>query len=79
MAEARASAERGDLGGAVATLKSCQRALSESAAARSDYQLCVTLDAKLKEMQEHMASRRVYEASGRAYILSGLSSHSWWR
>ncbi|MCI28606.1 inter-alpha-trypsin inhibitor heavy chain H3-like, partial [Trifolium medium] len=30
-------------------------------------------------MQERMASRHVYEASGRAYILSGLSSHSWQR
>ncbi|KAJ6357946.1 hypothetical protein OIU78_005725 [Salix suchowensis] len=36
-------------------------------------------DAELKEMQERMASRHVYEASGRAYILSGLSSHSWQR
>ncbi|RWR96647.1 zinc finger protein [Cinnamomum micranthum f. kanehirae] len=79
MAEARVSAERGDLGSAVATLESCRRALSESAAARSGDPLCVTLDAELKEMQERMASRRVYEASGRAYVLSGLSSHSWQR
>ncbi|KAL0436912.1 UNVERIFIED_CONTAM: hypothetical protein Sradi_0399100 [Sesamum radiatum] len=27
-------------------------------------------------MQERMANRRVYETSGRAYVLSGLSSHS---
>ncbi|KAJ8621724.1 hypothetical protein MRB53_030253 [Persea americana] len=49
-AEARASAEWGDLGGAVATLKSCRRALPESAAAWSSDHLCVTLGVKLKEM-----------------------------
>ena len=26
-----------------------------------------------------MANRRIYETSGRAYMLSGLSSHSWQR
>lgn len=79
MAEARASAERGDLGNAVTVLESRRRALSESAAARAGDQLCAALDAELREMQERMASRRVYEASGRAYVLSGLSSHSWQR
>ncbi|XXG62014.1 hypothetical protein AAC387_Pa05g0472 [Persea americana] len=79
MAEARASAERGDLGSAVTVLETCRRQLSESTAARAGDQLCASLDAELKEMQERMASRRVYEASGRAYVLSGLSSHSWQR
>lgn len=79
MAEARSSAERGDLACAVAVLESCRRTLSESAAARSGDQLCAALDVELKEMKERMASRRVYEASGRAYVLSGLSSHSWQR
>ncbi|XP_077226806.1 E3 ubiquitin-protein ligase WAV3-like [Tasmannia lanceolata] len=79
MAEARASAERGDLNGAVAVLESRRRVLSESVSARAGDQLCIALDAELKEMQERMASRRVYEASGRAYVLSGLSSHSWQR
>jgi hypothetical protein len=37
------------------------------------------LDAELKEMQDRMANRQRYEASGRAYVLSGLSSHSWQR
>ncbi|KZV37384.1 hypothetical protein F511_01252 [Dorcoceras hygrometricum] len=79
MAQARAAAENGDLAGAVSILENCRKALSETAAAKSQDKLCVALDAELKEMQERMASRHVYEASGRAYILSGLSSHSWQR
>ncbi|XP_050384774.1 E3 ubiquitin-protein ligase WAV3-like isoform X1 [Argentina anserina] len=79
MAQARAAAERGDLAGAASTLEDCRRVLSETVSAKSNDRLCVALDAELKEMQERMASRHVYEASGRAYILSGLSSHSWQR
>ncbi|XP_050144450.1 E3 ubiquitin-protein ligase WAV3-like [Malus sylvestris] len=79
MAQARGAAELGDLTGAVSTLENCRRVLSETVSAKSQDRLCVALDAELKEMQERMASRHVYEASGRAYILSGLSSHSWQR
>ncbi|XP_073315766.1 E3 ubiquitin-protein ligase WAV3-like [Primulina huaijiensis] len=79
MAQARTAAENGDLTGAVSMLENCRKALSETASAKSQDKLCVALDAELKEMQERMASRHVYEASGRAYILSGLSSHSWQR
>lgn len=79
MADARAAAENGDLAGAVSILESCRKALSETASAQSGDRLCVALCAELKEMQERMANRRVYEESGRAYVLSGLSSHSWQR
>ncbi|OMO70995.1 Zinc finger, RING-type [Corchorus olitorius] len=79
MAEARTIAEQGDLAGAVSVLENCRRVLAETVSAKSHDRLCVALDAELKEMQERMASRHVYEASGRAYILSGLSSHSWQR
>ncbi|XP_022765377.1 uncharacterized protein LOC111310317 isoform X2 [Durio zibethinus] len=79
MAQARTTAEQGDLVGAVSILENCRRMLSETVSAKSHDRLCVALDAELKEMQERMASRHVYEASGRAYILSGLSSHSWQR
>ncbi|XP_057471258.1 E3 ubiquitin-protein ligase WAV3-like [Actinidia eriantha] len=79
MAQARSAAEQGDLAGAVSILESCRRVLSETLSAKSGDRLCVALDAELKEMQERLASRQVYEASGRAYILSGLSSHSWQR
>ena len=79
MAQARLAAEQGDLSGAALILENCRKMLSETISAKSHDRLCVALDAELKEMQERMASRHVYEASGRAYILSGLSSHSWQR
>nr|DAD26212.1 TPA_asm: hypothetical protein HUJ06_027680 [Nelumbo nucifera] len=79
IAAARSAAEQGDLTGAVSVLDRCRKVLSETVSARAGDGLCVALDAELKEMQERMASRRVYETSGRAYVLSGLSSHSWQR
>lgn len=79
MALARTAAEKGDLAGAASILENCRKLLSETVSAKCHDRLCVALDAELKEMQERMASRHVYEASGRAYILSGLSSHSWQR
>ncbi|KAM7267535.1 hypothetical protein ACFE04_009701 [Oxalis oulophora] len=79
MAHARNAAERGDLSGAISILEKCRRILSGTVSAKSRDSLCVVLDAELKEMQDRMASRQVYEASGRAYILSGMSSHSWQR
>ncbi|XP_021650025.2 E3 ubiquitin-protein ligase WAV3 isoform X2 [Hevea brasiliensis] len=79
MAEARVAAENGDLARAVSVLESCYKSLSETASAQTGDRLCVALCAELKEMQERMANRQVYETSGRAYVLSGLSSHSWQR
>ncbi|KAL8159828.1 hypothetical protein V2J09_001365 [Rumex salicifolius] len=79
MGQARIAAELGDLSSAISVLENCRNVLASSASAKSQDRLCVALDAELKEMQERMASRHVYEASGRAYILSGMSSHSWQR
>ncbi|XP_047082889.1 E3 ubiquitin-protein ligase WAV3-like [Lolium rigidum] len=79
MAAARFSAERGDLTHAVSLLEDCRRMIMTSASGQSGDRLCQSLDAELKEMQERMANRQRYEASGRAYVLSGLSSHSWQR
>ncbi|XP_076957360.1 E3 ubiquitin-protein ligase WAV3-like [Bidens hawaiensis] len=79
MVQARTAAEEGDLAQAICSLENCRRVLSETVSAKSGDRLCAALDAELKEMQERMASRHMYEASGRAYILSGLSSHSWQR
>ncbi|PVH35563.1 hypothetical protein PAHAL_7G214500 [Panicum hallii] len=76
---ARAAAERGALSEAVTILEDCRRVLSQSFASQNGDRLCMALDAELREMQERMASRQLYEASGRAYMLSGLSSHSWQR
>lgn len=79
IADARAAAEHGDLAAATLLLDDCRKKLSESVSARSGDRLCVGLVAELREMKERMASRRMYESSGRAYVLSGLSSHSWQR
>ncbi|KAI3520151.1 hypothetical protein L1887_09384 [Cichorium endivia] len=79
MVQARTAAEEGDLSQGICTLENCRRDLSGTVSAKSGDRLCMALDAELKEMQERMASRHMYEASGRAYILSGLSSHSWQR
>ena len=53
--------------------------MSETISSQAGDRLCVALGAELREMQERMANRRVYESTGRAYVLSGLSSHSWQR
>ncbi|CAI9770799.1 unnamed protein product [Fraxinus pennsylvanica] len=79
IAEARVAAEHGDFAAAVSVLENCRRKLSETVSARAGDRLCVLLDAELREMQERMTNLRVYETSGRAYVLSGLSSHSWQR
>ncbi|KAK8970589.1 hypothetical protein KSP40_PGU004184 [Platanthera guangdongensis] len=79
MVEARAAAEQGALSEAVSVLEARRVILSESLAGRSGDPLCISLDAEMKEMQERMESRQRYEESGRAYVLSGLSSHSWQR
>lgn len=79
MVEARAAAERGDFSGAVSVLGRCHKAMSETVSMRAGDRLCVALGAELTEMRERMANRPVYESSGRAYVLSGLSSHSWQR
>ncbi|XP_072956764.1 E3 ubiquitin-protein ligase WAV3-like [Typha angustifolia] len=79
MAAARAAAERGALSEAVSILEGRRGILSESLAGKSGDRLCLALDAELREMQERMVNRQRYEASGRAYVLSGLSSHSWQR
>ncbi|KAJ3679986.1 hypothetical protein LUZ60_016264 [Juncus effusus] len=79
MALARASAEKGALSEAVEILEGERNRLSETLTGKMGDKLCVSLDAELKEMQERMKSRKRYEESGRAYVLSGLSSHSWQR
>ncbi|KAL3518402.1 hypothetical protein ACH5RR_020991 [Cinchona calisaya] len=79
MAEARAAAERGDLATAVLVLEHCRKQLADSVSHKVGDRLCTILDAELREMQERMANRQIYETYGRAYVLSGLSSHSWQR
>ncbi|KAK9676690.1 hypothetical protein RND81_11G093600 [Saponaria officinalis] len=79
MTEAKSMAEGGDLVGAISILERCREMMSASASARAGDPLCIGLGNELREIQERMSNRQTYEASGRAYVLSGLSSHSWQR
>ncbi|KAJ1298847.1 hypothetical protein BS78_01G485200 [Paspalum vaginatum] len=78
MSAARSAAEAGAFSEAVAILEGRRRILESQAAESSDNQ-CLALMTELREMQERVESRRRYEESGRAFMLAGLSSHSWQR
>lgn len=78
MSAARAAAEGGALSQAVSILEGRRRILESKAAHSSDSQ-CLALITELREMQERVESRQRYEESGRAFMLAGLSSHSWQR
>ncbi|KAF7842488.1 E3 ubiquitin-protein ligase WAV3-like [Senna tora] len=79
IAEAQRLAEMGDLQGAKALLEAKRAILLASASATAGDAICTWLDAELRETRERMESRELYEHTGRAYVLSGLSSHSWQR
>uniref|UniRef100_J3LJV7 VWFA domain-containing protein n=1 Tax=Oryza brachyantha TaxID=4533 RepID=J3LJV7_ORYBR len=78
MSAARSAAEDGFFPQAVSILESRRRILEFHAAQSSDSQF-LALIKELREMQDRVESRQRYEESGRAYMLSGLSSHSWQR
>jgi len=78
MAAAQAAAEDGHYTRAASILEA-RRLLLESCALLSWDQQTQALVAELREMQERVLNPQLYEGSGRAYILSGLSSHSWQR
>nr|DAD43710.1 TPA_asm: hypothetical protein HUJ06_001940 [Nelumbo nucifera] len=79
IAEAQGMAEKGNLEGAQSVLANRRSVLLASASAQAGDGLCNWLEAELKEIRERMASQELYEETGRAYVLSGLSSHSWQR
>lgn len=79
ISEAQRLADVGNLEGAQMVLAQRRSALLSSASARAGDGLCNWLEAELGEIRERMASLESYECSGRAYVLSGLSSHSWQR
>ncbi|CAN6285729.1 unnamed protein product [Urochloa humidicola] len=78
MSAARAAAEVGAFSEAVAILEGRRRILESKAAQSSDNQF-LSLITELREMQDRVESRQRYEESGRAFMLSGLSSHTWQR
>ncbi|CAN6299165.1 unnamed protein product [Urochloa humidicola] len=76
IAAARAAAERGAHAEAAEILRSRQRSVARSAAARAGDLACLALSRELREMRARVADQRRYEVSGRAYVLAGLSSHA---
>jgi hypothetical protein len=78
MSAAQAAAEEHDYARAASILEARGRLLESCASLSSDQQT-QALVAELREMQERVLNPRLYQGFGRAYILSGLSSHSWQR
>uniref|UniRef100_A0A0D9VPE3 RING-type domain-containing protein n=1 Tax=Leersia perrieri TaxID=77586 RepID=A0A0D9VPE3_9ORYZ len=78
MSAARSAAEDGSFAQAVSILEGRRRILELHAAHSSDSQFSALIK-ELREMQDRVESQQRYEESGRAYMLSGLSSHSWQR
>ncbi|KAL9386845.1 hypothetical protein Peur_019969 [Populus x canadensis] len=79
IAKTQRMAEMGDLKGAQALLANQLSTLLTTASSQAGDDLCNQLEAELKETTERMETRELYERSGRAYVLSGMSSHSWQR
>ncbi|XP_022724855.1 uncharacterized protein LOC111281377 [Durio zibethinus] len=79
IANAQRRAELGDLEHAQALLSEQRRALLSSVSAQAGDGLCNWLEAELRETGQRMANMQLYEQTGRAYVLSGLSAHSWQR
>ncbi|CAN6282845.1 unnamed protein product [Urochloa humidicola] len=78
MAAAQAAAEEHDYERATSILETRRLALESRASLASDRQT-QALAAELREMQERVLNHQRYNESGRAYMLSGLSSHSFQR
>ncbi|KAL5210549.1 hypothetical protein ABZP36_006172 [Zizania latifolia] len=78
MSAAQSAAEDGAFSQAVSILENCRRILESQATCSSDNQY-LALSKELREMQDRVESRQRYEESGRAFMLAGMSSHSWQR
>ncbi|XVF87041.1 hypothetical protein PTKIN_Ptkin18bG0088800 [Pterospermum kingtungense] len=79
ISNAQRMAEQGNLERAQAVLSEQRTALLSSVSAQAGDELCNWLEAELREIGQRMANMQLYEQTGRAYVLSGLSSHSWQR
>ncbi|KAG8385152.1 hypothetical protein BUALT_Bualt03G0012000 [Buddleja alternifolia] len=79
IAEAQEMAEMGNLTGAQSLLTNRRSILITSASAQAGDGLSGLLEAELMEIRARMVNMEMYEQTGRAYVLSGLSSHSWQR
>ncbi|KAL2525917.1 Zinc finger (C3HC4-type RING finger) family protein [Abeliophyllum distichum] len=79
IAEAQRIAETGNLIGARAALSRRRVSLRASVSAQAGDGLSNLLEMELKETEQRMGSRELYNRAGRAYALSGMSSHGYQR
>lgn len=75
IAEAQKMAEMGNLTEARTLLAKRRTALLATASAQAGDGLCMYLEADMKETERRMGSVQQYQQAGRAYALSGMSSH----
>ncbi|CAI9773025.1 unnamed protein product [Fraxinus pennsylvanica] len=79
IAEAQRIAETGNLSDARDVLTTRRTRIRASMSAQAGDGLSNWLESELKETERRMGSRELYNLAGRAYALSGMSSHAYQR
>ncbi|XP_051119871.1 E3 ubiquitin-protein ligase WAV3-like [Andrographis paniculata] len=79
MVHARLAADDRDLLRAKEIIESAAEMLSETEQTKDRDRVCLSLEGELGVMKEVLTNKQVYETSGRAYLLSVVSSHTWQR
>lgn len=74
--EAQRMAETGDLEGAAQLLAKKREEVLRSAPAKAGDSFCLWLGDEMEETEMLMGSSMMYERAGRAFALSGMSSHA---
>ncbi|KAI3882049.1 hypothetical protein MKX03_006259 [Papaver bracteatum] len=76
LSNSRAAAERGDLATAMSIIDSCRMQMSDTASMLAGDKFSHELDLELQEVRSRMENRKIYESTGRGFLLSGMISHS---
>ncbi|KAI3868776.1 hypothetical protein MKW92_040122 [Papaver armeniacum] len=76
LSNSRAAAERGDLQTAWSIIDSCRMQMSDTASMLSGDRFSHELYLELQEVRSRMENRKIYESTGRGFLLSGMISHS---
>ncbi|XP_026448823.1 E3 ubiquitin-protein ligase WAV3-like [Papaver somniferum] len=76
LSNSRAAAERGDLATAMSIIDSCRMQMSDTASMHAGDRFSHELDLELQEVRSRMENRKIYESTGRGFLLSGMISHS---
>ncbi|KAI3882045.1 hypothetical protein MKX03_006255, partial [Papaver bracteatum] len=75
MSNSRAAAERGDLTGAQSILDDCRMRMADTISAHACDEFSANLALELQEAGSRMKNKKVYESTGRGFLLSGATSH----